>query len=152
MNYKVIVFNNAEEIEKALNEAYKEGYETGYDDCFNEADDFFSTEEVEAKEELRKKHEAELDKVGHEAYEEGKRVGNEEAKEELRKKHEAELDDVGHRAYEEGQRVGNEEGYQKGFEAAKQLYGGLTTISGVTNECCLKSEGRCTDAVSHINL
>lgn len=78
MNYKVIVFNNAEEIEKALNEAYKAGYEAGYDDCFNEADDFFSTEDVEAKEELRKKHEAELDKVGHEAYEEGKRVGNEE--------------------------------------------------------------------------
>ena len=121
MNYKVIVFNNAEEIEKALNEAYKAGYDAGYDDCFNEADDFFSTEDVEAKEELRKKHEAELDKVGHEAYEEGKKVGY-------------------------------EDGYQKGFEVAKQLYGGLTTISGVTNECCLKSEGRCTDAVSHINI
>lgn len=121
MNYKVIVFNNAEEIEKALNEAYKEGYEAGYDDCFNEADDFFSTEDVEAKEELRKKHEAELDKVGHEAYEEGKKAGH-------------------------------EEGYQKGFETAKQLYGGLTTISGVTNECVLGSECKCTDAVSHINI
>ena len=121
MNYKVIVFNNAEEIEKALNEAYKEGYETGYDDCFNEADDFFSTEDVEAKEELRKKHEAELDKVGHEAYEEGKKVGN-------------------------------EEGYRKGFEAAKQIYSGLTTISGVTAERVYGSECKCTDAVSHINI
>lgn len=124
MNYKVIIFNNAEEIEKALNEAYKEGYETGYDDCFNEADDFFSAEDVEAKEELRKQHEAELDKVGHEAYEEGKKVGY-------------------------------EDGYQEGYKIAKNVYGGLTT-SGVADAipCTLtnSSEGKCTDAVSHINL
>lgn len=121
MNYKVIVFNNAEEIEKALEAAYDEGYNTGFDDCFEEAEDDAFKEIGAVREELRKKHEAELDKVGHEAYEEGKKVGN-------------------------------EEGYQKGFEAAKQIYGGLTTLSGGTSGCCLKSESRCPDAVSHINI
>ena len=121
MNYKVIVFNNAEEIEKALEDAYDEGYNTGFDDCFEEAEDD-AFKEIEA------------------------------VKEELRKKHEAELDTVGHEAYEEGKKVGNEEGYPKGCETAKQLYGGLTTIPCVANECVLGSECKCTDAVSHINI
>lgn len=121
MKYKVIVFNNAEEIEKALEAAYEEGYNAGFDDCFEEAEnDAF--QEIEAvREELHREHETELDKLGHEAYEEGKKVGH-------------------------------EDGYQRGFEAAKQIYGGLTTISGVTNECVYGSECKCTDAVSHINI
>ena len=142
MKYKVIVFNNAEEIEKALEAAYDEGYNAGFDDCFEEAEDDTFKEIETVREELRKKHEAELDKVGHEAYEEGKKVGH-------------------------------EDGYQKGFEAAKQLYGGLTytggtdsaitthaedgrrpprQIAGITWTDNGGSEQRCVDAVSHINI
>lgn len=121
MKYKVIVFNNAEEIEKALEAAYEEGYNAGFDDCFEEAEDDAFKEIEAVREELRREHENELDKVGHEAYEEGKKVGH-------------------------------DEGWRKGFEDAKQLYGDLTTIPGITNECVLGSECKCTDAVSHINL